>query len=125
LLQVRITFLVAHNFVPARACASQSLDAPPTRGWEKCAKRNNPSCIGRVYQGLRELITSRKENEVFSGNELEIIPTENDYVLGFMRRYMGKRAVIFANFVESPPNIPSCLFGLSSYALRSERGSNS
>jgi glycosidase len=76
--------------------------------WEKYAKRNDESCIeGRVYQGLQRLIALRKENEVFSGTELEIIPTENDHVLGFMRRYIGKRAVIFANFAESPQKIPS------------------
>ena len=80
----------------------------PRADWEKYAKRNDPSSVeGRVYQGLRELITLRKENEVFSGNELEIIPTENDHVLGFIRRYMDKRAVIFANFAESPHSIPS------------------
>lgn len=76
--------------------------------WEKYAKRSNPSCIeGRVYQGLRRLITLRKENEVFSGSELEIIPTENEHVLGYIRRYMGKRAVIFANFSENVQSIAS------------------
>ena len=83
----------------------------PRADWDKYAKRNDPSCIeGRVYQGLRELVALRKDNEVFSGSELEIIPTENDHVLGFMRRSMGKRAVIFANFAESPQSIPSRLF---------------
>ena len=83
----------------------------PRADWNKYAKRNDPSCVeGRVYQGLRELVALRKDNEVFSGSELEIIPTENDHVLGFMRRSMGKRAVIFANFAESPQSIPSRLF---------------
>ena len=76
--------------------------------WEKYAKRIDPSCIeGRVYQGLRRLITLRKENEAFSGSDLEIIPTENEHILGYIRRYMGKRAVIFANFSESAQGIPS------------------
>jgi glycosidase len=80
----------------------------PHADWEKYAKRNDPGCIeGRVYQGLRKLITLRKENEVFSGGELEMIPTENDHVLGFLRRSMGKRAVIFANFAESSQRIPA------------------
>ena len=80
----------------------------PRADWEKYAKRNDPSCSeGRVYQRFQRLIFLRKENEVFSGGELEIIPTENDHVLGFMRRYMGKRAMIFANFAESAQRIPS------------------
>jgi glycosidase len=80
----------------------------PRADWEKYVKRNDPGSIeGRVYQGLQKLISLRKENEVFSGGELEIIPTENDHVLGYIRRSMGKRAVIFANFTESPQSIPS------------------
>ena len=80
----------------------------PRADWEKYAKRNDPNCTeGRVYQGIQQLISLRKENEVFSGNELEVISTENDHVLGFMRRYMGKRAILFANFAESPQNLPS------------------
>ncbi|HLO13349.1 MAG TPA: amylosucrase [Anaerolineales bacterium] len=80
----------------------------PRADWEKYAKRNDPSFIeGRVYQGLQRLISLRKENEVFSGCELEIIPTENDHVLGYMRRSMGKHAMIFANFTESPQSIPA------------------
>jgi len=80
----------------------------PRADWEKYTMRNDPRCIeGRVYQGLRELITLRKENEMFSSNELEIIPTENDHVLGYIRRSMGKRAVVFANFTESSQSIPS------------------
>jgi amylosucrase len=80
----------------------------PRADAKKYAKRNDLGTIeGRVYQGLRELVTLRKENEVFSGGELEIIPTENDHVLGFMRHYRGKHAVIFANFAESAQSIPS------------------
>jgi hypothetical protein len=74
---------------------------------EKYAKRNDPNCSeGRVYQGLRALITLRKENEAFCAGELEIIPTENEHVLGFIRRHAGKRALILANFSESPQSIP-------------------
>jgi amylosucrase len=76
----------------------------------KYEKRNDPGSIeGRVYQGLQRLIFLRKENEVFSGGELEIIPTDNDHVLGYIRRSMGKRVVIFVNFTESPQSIPSCV----------------
>ena len=100
----------AYRDDPARERDSRWVHRPRA-DWEKYAKRTDPSCIeGRVYQGLRELISLRKKNEVFYGNELEIIPIENDHVLGFMRRYMDKRAVIFANFAESPQSIPSRLF---------------
>ncbi len=70
--------------------------------WKKYAKRNKPSSIeGRVYQGLQALVTLRKKNDAFTGGELEIIPTENEHVLGFVRTHAGKRAVVFANFSEN------------------------
>lgn len=79
----------------------------PRADWEKYAKRDDPNCIeGRVYQGLRKLIALRKENDAFAGNDLELISTENEHVLGFMRHYVGKRAIVFTNFNESPESIP-------------------
>ena len=83
----------------------------PHADWEKYKKRNKPNSIeGRVYQGLQRLITLRKLNEAFSGGELEIIPTQNEHVLGFMRTHAGKRAVVLANFSESSQTVPSRMF---------------
>jgi amylosucrase len=83
----------------------------PRTDWEKYAKRNDPKTIeGRVFQGLKMLIELRKQHSAFAGGELEIIPTENEHVLGFMRTHAGKRAVIFANFSEVPQNIHKRVF---------------
>jgi amylosucrase len=80
----------------------------PRADWEKYAKRKEPKTIeGRVYQGLRKLIALRKRYDMFSGGELEVILTRNEHVLGFMRTHAGQRAVIFANFSESPQIIPA------------------
>jgi glycosidase len=80
----------------------------PRADWKKYARRKNPTTIeGRVYQGLQELIHLRKEYKAFSGGELEIIWTENEHTLGYMRTHAGQRAVIFANFSESPQTIPA------------------
>lgn len=87
--------------------------------WEKYAKRNDPYSIeGRVYQGLQKLIALRKEHEAFSGGELEMIPTENEHILSFMRTYAGKRAVIFANFSESAQTVASRI--CEQYSVRSK-----
>jgi hypothetical protein len=92
----------------------------PRADWEKYAKRSDPSCIeGRVYQGLQRLIQLRKQYDAFSGGELEIIPTENEHVLGFMRIHAGNRAVIFANFSESPQRLPLRLF--DQYSVQSKK----
>ncbi|MEP6894167.1 MAG: alpha-glucosidase C-terminal domain-containing protein, partial [Chloroflexota bacterium] len=83
----------------------------PRADWKKYAKRNDINSIeGRVYHGLQNLIKLRKENNAFAGGELEIIPTENEHVLGFMRTHAGKRAVIFANFSEHPQTVAARIF---------------
>jgi len=83
----------------------------PRADWEKYAKRNDATSIeGQVYQGLQSLIQLRKELDAFSGGELEIISTENEQVLGFMRTHAGQRAVIFANFSEHPQTVAARIF---------------
>ena len=78
----------------------------PRANWAKYAKRNDPGCIeGQVYPRLQKLIALRKGHEAFAGGDLEIIPTVNDHVLGFIRNHAGDRAVIFANFSEHPQTI--------------------
>lgn len=52
------------------------------------------------------MIEMRKANDVFAGGDLEIIPTDNSHVLGFMRTHAGKRAVVFANFSETTQTLP-------------------
>jgi len=92
----------------------------PRADWGKYAKRDDPNSIeGRVYQGLQRLITLRKENDAFSGGELEIIPTGNEHVLGFMRTHAGKGAVIFANFSESQQTVPQRI--LEQYSVRTKK----
>jgi amylosucrase len=83
----------------------------PKANWHRYSKRNDPDAIeGRVFIGLKNLIELRKRYEVFSGGELEIIPTENEHVLGFMRTRGADRALIFANFSEGPQMISSDVF---------------
>jgi hypothetical protein len=49
---------------------------------------------------------------------LEIIQTENEHVLGFMRIHAGKRAVVFANFSEASQKIPARIFEQYSVATK-------
>jgi amylosucrase len=89
----------------------------PRTDWEKYEKRNDANTVeGRVFQGLKMLIDLRKQHEVFAGGELEIIPTENEHVLGFTRIHAGKRAVIFANFSEQPQIVSSRV--IEQYAIQ-------
>jgi amylosucrase len=80
----------------------------PRADWNKYSKRNESSTIeARVFEGLKLLIELRKQHEVFAGGELEVIQTENEHILGFMRTHAGRRAVIFANFSEESQTIPA------------------
>ncbi|HKY54764.1 MAG TPA: amylosucrase [Anaerolineales bacterium] len=79
--------------------------------WDLYAKRTDPNTIqGMIYLGLQKLIKLRKANPVFSGGDLEIFPTDNDHVLGFIRRKVDQHAAIFANFSESYQIIPGLVF---------------
>jgi glycosidase len=92
---------------PAKARDSRWVHRPRA-DWEHYGRRNNPETVeGRIYQGLQTLIRLRKEHPVFAGGELEIIPTENEHVLGFVRTNESKRAVIFANFSENEQVLPA------------------
>lgn len=64
---------------------------------------------------MKNLIALRKRRKVFGGGALEVIPSENEHILGFMRVHAGERAVIFANFSESPQVIPPQV--IEQYAL--------
>lgn len=98
----------------------------PRADWEKYEKRNDLHSIeGHIYNGFCTLIDLRKNHEVFSGGELEIIPTENEHVLGFVRLHGGKRAGIFANFSESPQTIaPRIVEQYSITSLKKLHGRN-
>lgn len=74
----------------------------PRADWQNYEKRKDSTCIeGRIYQGLRKLISMRKGHAAFSGGDLEVIPTGNDHVLQFVRKHAGKQAIIFANFSDN------------------------
>jgi amylosucrase len=73
----------------------------PRANWDAYALRNESDTLeGRVFQCLKSLISLRREHPVFSGGDIEIIPTDNVHVLGYSRLFAGERAVVFANFSE-------------------------
>ncbi len=93
----------------------------PHADWKKYEKRTDVDTIeGKVYEGLQKLIALRKENEAFSGSELEVISTENEHVLAFTRIHAGHRAVVFANFSESSQTVPSRVFEQSSIQTKKQ-----
>ncbi len=74
--------------------------------WERAAKRHQSNSIeGRIYNGIKKIVTLRKRYPVFSGNRIEIIETANHHVFGFLRTNKDARALVLANFSEDTQEI--------------------
>ncbi len=85
---------------PAKAYDSRWVHRPRTDP-ARYSLRDDPASVeGRVYQGLKALIGLRKKLIALSSGRLEIVPTGNDHVLGYIRSHDNQRIIIFANFSE-------------------------
>jgi glycosidase len=89
----------------------------PFTDWEKMARRHDEATLeGRVYRRLHQLIEIRKTHAAFVGNDVQVINTGSDHVLGYVRQHEGKRVLVLANFSEQAQSIPGNLlrvYGLS------------
>ena len=86
------------------------MECRPQADWGKYEKRKDKESIeGRVFHGLKKLIDLRKKLTAFAGGELQVIDTENEHVLGFIRSYESKQVLVLANFSESPQVISESL----------------
>ena len=89
----------------------------PVMDWERNALRHDPQSIeGRIFQGLRRLIEMRRSESAFGGNQLQVIDTQNEHVLGYVRTCANQRVLVYANFSEHEQVIPANqlrLYGLS------------
>jgi amylosucrase len=85
--------------------------------WDKVARRDQGDSVeGRIFHGLQHLIELRKNNLAFGGNHLEVINTDNDHVMGYVRLFDSDRLLVFANFSEQQQVVNANqlrLYGLS------------
>jgi len=87
-----------------------------TTDWAKMDRRFDAKSLeGRIYLQLKQLIKLRKENIAFSGIDLEVIDTENEHVLGYIRQNEDQRVLVFANFTEKEQMVPGNLLRLHSF----------
>jgi len=85
---------------PAKADDSRWVHRPRT-DWQKYKRRCIPNSIeGKIFTGFQELISLRKDNDVFTGFDLRPMDTGNQHVLGFIRQNEEQRVLILANFSE-------------------------
>jgi glycosidase len=86
---------------PAKAKDSRWVHRP-FADWEGgMARRHDANTVeGRINAELRRLIELRKQHAALADGEMEVIPTNNDHVFGYVRRYHGERVLVLANFSE-------------------------
>jgi len=90
-----------------------------TTDWAKMDRRFDAKSLeGRIYLQLKQLIKLRKENIAFSGIDLEVIDTENEHVLGYIRQNEDQRVLVFANFTEKEQMVPGNLLRLHSFGKK-------
>lgn len=86
---------------PAKAKDSRWVHRPFTDWAGRMARRNDSKTVeGRIFGELRRLIELRKEHAALADGEMDVIPTNNDHVFGYVRRYQSQRLLVLANFTE-------------------------
>ena len=86
--------------------------------WDRAAKRDEPaSPAGRIFTALTSMVAIRQSNKVFAAGNTTFFNTENEHVLGYLRR---RRLLVLANFSEQPQRVSRDI--LSAYAPVHKRG---
>ena len=97
---------------PAKANDSRWIHRSTT-DWAKMERRRVANSLeGRIYLQLKQLIELRKEQAAFSGIDLDVIDTENEHILGYVRNNLEQRVLVYANFSENEQTIPGNLLRL-------------
>ena len=83
----------------------------PTRDDVRYAQRKDVSTdAGRIYTGLRHLITLRKALPALQGGKLTSFWTHNPSVLGYLRGENASRLLVLGNFSEYEQHVASEVF---------------
>lgn len=63
------------------------------------------SIRARIFQSMQRLIALRKDMPALAGQEMQLISTGNDHVLGYRRASNGNSLVVLGNFSEHEQKI--------------------
>jgi len=101
-----------YDFVkdPAKAGDSRWIHRPKMK-WEFLEELDdhigteNGSIRKRIFRSTQKLIALRKSIPAFSGQDMDLIATANEHILGYVRFNNGDRLIVLANFSEEPQEI--------------------
>jgi amylosucrase len=102
---------------PGKAHDSRWVHRPQLSDAMREKRHEAGSIEHEIYDGLLRLINIRKQQPAFSGPDLQVIATENNHVIGFLRKAENHRLLVFANFAEKPQQVAANVFRL--YGLTS------
>lgn len=96
-----------YDFVkdPAKAGDTRWVHRPKMK-WEFLEELNHDDSVQkRIYTSIVRLIDLRKNLSALFGMEMNLIDTQNNHLLGFVRSNDGNRLLVIANFSEIPQQI--------------------
>jgi len=75
----------------------------PEYDWERWEERTDEeTVVGKLYQGLQQMITVRKNTPILGKSHTTFFNTQNEHVLGYIR---GGEVLILANFSETEQTV--------------------
>ncbi|QDU10998.1 amylosucrase [Gimesia aquarii] len=101
-----------YDFVtdPAKAGDSRWIHRPKMK-WEFLEVLDdrigteNGSIRKQIFRSTQRLIALRKSLPALAGQEMDLIATSNEHILGYVRFNNGNRLIVLANFSEEPQEI--------------------
>ena len=95
---------------PAKADDSRWVHRPP-RDLARYQQRHDAGTdAGRIFQGLRRLVTARQKAPELAGGDVTPFGTDNPCVLGYLRGAYPHQLLVLANFSEQPQTCAPGLF---------------
>jgi amylosucrase len=81
----------------------------PFMDWQKAEERSDGMRVsGRIFQGLQQLVRSRKETIAFHAQAGAYpVWTHNDHVFGLIRESPRGRILVLGNFSDKPQSVPA------------------
>jgi len=60
----------------------------------------------KVFERTGRILDVRAKTDAFRGNQLRLLPTENEHVLSYLRWHDASQVIVMANFCEDTQSVP-------------------
>lgn len=87
----------SYESVPGKQDDSRWVHRPSFDDERAAQRRDQNTVVGRIFQGLRHLIDTRRKTSALTNSGTKFIDTANDHILGYIR---NDQMLVLANFSE-------------------------